>query len=275
MKRRTLIGLVLIFALLCGVVWQYKAIQDSKNETAKLRAELKDQESLRNKNQRLPQNQIDAAELERLRKQQSELLQLRGEAGRLRRQLAETAAKQKQLAREIPELPVEQESPVEIFQSKVRATVGVNQVLVLGGWSTKPGRRTLIFVTPRVGGTDSPSSISIDTTMVEMPENISTTLGLGNDILSGAKESAGGFVFNKDDFLRVVQTDDIEILSTPQVTTANGRQAEVSVQTSKKINKVDYQLGPSVNLVPTISSDGSSIDLSVIARLVQENQPKK
>jgi hypothetical protein len=62
------------------------------------------------------------------------------------------------------------------------------------------------------------------------------------------------------------QSPGADLLSAPSVVTLLGRQAQVAVQDSEMIAGKNQLLGPSVDFLPTLSADGKSVDLVVIAR---------
>ena len=112
------------------VAWQYRAVQRLQSENRQLTEFRIEIERLRDENQRLLLNQADAKELEKLRKDQSELLRLRDELSRLRRQLKESASTKAAPAKapapvSTPETPPPV-SPVNTYQATVRAILAPN-----------------------------------------------------------------------------------------------------------------------------------------------------
>src|SRR5882724_2720577 len=84
---------VILLGLLISVVWERLTIRNLRMENMDFRAGAAEMERLREENSRLTRLQIEPAELERLRNAQSELLRLRSEVTQLRQQV-----KDKQLA---------------------------------------------------------------------------------------------------------------------------------------------------------------------------------
>jgi hypothetical protein len=60
-------------------------------------------------------------------------------------------------------------------------------------------------------------------------------------------------------------TDGSEILSAPRVTTLLGRQAHVAVQENQMIAGRNQALGPSLDVMPTLSADGGAVDIDIKA----------
>src|SRR5437867_3464231 len=60
-------------------------------------------------------------------------------------------------------------------------------------------------------------------------------------------------------------TPGVNVLSAPKVSTLDGRQAQVKVGSLRTIGGETYELGPIVDIVPRVSPDGVSVDLTIIA----------
>jgi hypothetical protein len=52
-----------------------------------------------------------------------------------------------------------------------------------------------------------------------------------------------------------------------RISTANGRQAQIKASNNRTIGGVTFEIGPSVDVVPTVAADGSSLDMTVIAQI--------
>jgi hypothetical protein len=260
----TVLAAVLLF-------WQGKTIRDLLDENAALRDRA---------TARLPSGDAQTTaskpgqdELERLRNEHVELLRLRGEVGLLRRQSKEISVK---TAKAIPPPRSEESRPVfkvTTNLANVRATIAPGQTLVAGGWASSTQKRVLVFVSPEVS---DDGSVQIGSQFVEMPENLLAVLGL-DGMKAGSSESSAQQILSREQnaalMKTLVETEGVDVLSTPTVTTANGPQAQVQAVNLKSVGDQTYTLGPMVDLIPRVAADRSSIDLSIIARLHQEARP--
>jgi uncharacterized protein YdcH (DUF465 family) len=270
------LGTLVLLCAGAGWFWQSQQLQRMRAENARLAETAAEADSLREEVTRLRQQQVDPAELERLRQSQSELLRLRGEASRLRQQLkeAELARRNAALAKESPpaSAPAEEAvSPVVTYSATLRTKLASGQTLITGGWATAEGKRTLVLVEPVVGGPDAPGIVTIQTRFAEMPEDVFSKSGF-DWMKTGTKESSAQSILNADQAAHLVATlegsQGVDVLSAPKVQTLDGHRARVESTTVRTLGPGEtHALEPVVNFVPTISADGRSVDLTVIAQL--------
>jgi hypothetical protein len=266
-----------------GLFWQQLQLRRAREENALQRARAAELESLREEVSRLRQTQIDPAELERLRQVQSEILRLRGETSQLRRQLKEeqqarrnTPAKEAQTTK----APAEEFAlRVENFSATLRASLPSGHNLITGGWTTANGKRTLVMVEPIIGESDQKGQVTIQTRFVEMPEEVLAKFGL-NGLKVEGKESSGQFVLDPAQTAQLVaaleQTQGVDLLSLPNVTTLDDRQAQIKTVNLRTVAPGDTrEIGPVVDVVPHLSPDGRTVDLSVSARLQLLSPPAR
>ena len=126
-------------ALVVGLsVWQAQVSRRLKAERDALSARVVATDELRDENSLLKRSQIDPDELNRLRKNEAELLRLRGETAQLRQQLkalreSKPPAPAKESAAAV--LSVETpDGPVQTFTSTVNVLLAPGQSVVAGGW---------------------------------------------------------------------------------------------------------------------------------------------
>jgi hypothetical protein len=221
-------------------------------------------------------------ENERLKRDTAELLRLRGEAARLRQELAQATTK-RPASVPPPALPKEAEQPpepVQIFVANADATVPAGQTLAFGGWATPPGKRTLVFVQPGIVEASSPGrvgSILLECRFLEVPEEALANVVLDPNLAGLEKLKADGkassvhSLFSAEEAALILKTLEntagVDILSSPRVQTGDGTQAVVSVTEQKIIDGQEHALGPSLDVEPRIAANGSSVNLTVSARL--------
>ena len=274
-------GVFVLACLTAGLYWQHQQLRRLRADNVRLLADGAGQESLRQEISRLQQSHADPAELERLRQSQSELLRLRGEVSRLRQQL-----KQAELAGRIPpakgssaeaapaEVPP---SPVETYSASLRASLASKQTLVTGGWPTADGKRTVLLVEPVIGEAEMAGQVTIQTRFAEMPEDVLIKAGL-DWMKSDARESTAQSILDPEQAAHLLATLEnspgVNVMSAPKVSTLDGRQAQIKTVNLRTFGPGEtHELGPVVDVVPYLSADGRSVNLTVIAQLKLESTP--
>ena len=176
---------------------------------------------------------------------------------------------------------MKEEPGVKKFGAARHVSMGADETLIMGGWSPHAGQRMLVFITPTMidpAGNkvapplDTQSEIQIDAKFVEAPGDIFAKLGL--QTLFTEQNSSTEVVRCSDAEFRayinsIEQSDGADVLSAPRVTTLLGRQAGISVGDTTMIAGKNQTLGPSLNLLPTLSADGLSVDLTAIAEFTE------
>jgi RNA polymerase sigma factor (sigma-70 family) len=222
----------------------------------------------------------------------AELLRLRGEVARLRRQLAEIAGVQPTPA--APKPAADAPEPVQTFVANADARIPVGQTLAIGGWATAAGKRTIMLVTPTVVDeagrattvaalAGRPGQIVLEGQIFEMPDEVlDKTIanlnlpGVGK-LKTDEKATSSHSLLTSDEanllFKTLKETAEVELLSAPHVLTLDGRQAVLSVTENKMVAGREHALGPSLDVEPRIAADGSSVNLTVSARLCRASSP--
>ena len=276
MKRALLAAML---AVLCiSALVQYQAARKSRADAARLRDEVARLEALRAdaESARVAQYATDTNELERLRAEHSELVRLRGQVAQLRRDLQ--AAQQALAKARVPATaPANTNSPstepVQKFVANIQATVPPQQTLITGGWKLPTGKHTLFFIEPVLAGqnTDSAGQISVETRIVELSEEAMARFGFSG-LKSDATEISGHMLL-PDAQLRLVvrameQEQGLDILGAPKVSTLSGRPAQVKITNTQTTSAGEsFEMGPMLDLVPTVAADGKSIDMRVSAQM--------
>jgi RNA polymerase sigma factor (sigma-70 family) len=269
-----LITLVLAGAVTC-VLLQRRAIQRLRAENSRARTLT---ETRADESAPANQTQIDAAEFERLRGEHVELLRLRGEVSRLRRQLEDAYAKRPAAVPSAtpikqPQAPPE---PVQTFVANADASIAPSQTLVFGGWPTPPGKCTLVFIQPKVveaRSADRLGSVLLEGKFAEVPDELLLTLGLER-LKTDSRATSVQSLLSVDELRSLLktleETPGVSLLTTPKVQTLEGREAVMSVTEKKTIAGQEHTLGSSLHVEPRIAADGFSVNLTVSARLKKE-----
>jgi len=277
-KRKFGTAIILPLGLFLGVIfWQHQKLQDLRQEHLRLELRLSELQESNDQKERI-EEKPDPAKSEQIKKDQVELLRLRDEVGRLRRQarLAQSPdGKQKSPEPDETKADLEETpGPVDKFVSNARAVLAPQETLVTGGWKTPGGKRALVFVEPGIEGTPGqPAQVTIRSRVVEVPEEVMSRLGM-EGLISEGKQSSAQTVMSKSQidalFKTLEQSTGVDIRASHRITTLDGRQGQVSVFNQKSIQGQNYELGHSIDILPQISPDRNSIDLTVISRLQLE-----
>ena len=268
-----LAGFVLAgFALL--LFFQQRAFQDLARQNAILRTKAAEAELARAEAAPAALAPEDSSELQRLRASQPELLKLRGEVAQLRRQLQELQAASGgsiPVSPDTPTAPEQPASPIETYAARVHASVAWGQTLATGGWLLASGKRGVVLIQPELAGAaGQPGQLVLQTRIVEMPEEVFDQVGL-NGLKSDGKQSSAQTILNPEQAEGLVKalgrTVGVDLLSAPKISTLDGRPAQLKVADTRVISGKTYESGPVVDIVPQISPDGNSVDLSVLAQL--------
>lgn len=200
----------------------------------------------------------------------TELNALRAEVTWLRRELAETTNNVARVpvaaASEIEATELQSTGPVR-FTGTAQAVLTPGQTLIVGGWATEPGKRTLGLFTPDATASDD-GSILINSVYVSVPESLLAEPGWEH-FLTSAPDQAGNAVFEAGqagqflDGLKEVEGADV--LSAPRLTTLSGREAMIS--SGERDGSVF-----SVTVLPVLGSDGRSVEL-VVSNSLQPPRP--
>lgn len=275
-SMRTLItvGLVVVVVILTTVIVRQRgSIQTLRQENASLRQEVRAALNDTTASSAVS-SPADSDEQERLRKEHAELLRLRGEVGSLRRQLNAIAAKRAAVANRSSTPDVLAQSPAVVTNTaNLRASLAPGEACVTGGWPGSGQKRVLAFIAPDLG---ADGSIEITTRLAEVPESVLNSLGLAN-LKSEPGESATRHILSAEQHSRLMnllqESDGVDVLSAPRVTTADGRQAQVQVVNLVSVGGQVYPLGPVIDLVPHLSPDRRTIDLIVSAQFLRQTNP--
>jgi len=267
--------------LLCGLgsweIVQHQALSRLEGENAILRERADKAALLEQQNAQLQAAQMDPSELARLAKEHADLLRLRSEVTRLRQQAPATAHASVATTKETTP---EQESPVTSFVASVQATVGDGGTLVTGEWTTKPGKRALVFVAPQIQPAGpSRGQVLVKTYIAEASDDIWASLGLAG-IKSEGRETTGQQTFGAEDAATILkalqETAGVEVLGAPRVQSADGVPASVFIGQNLVPPGAteEVPIGHQIEITPRLSADNRTVDLTLQAKYSVLNQPK-
>jgi hypothetical protein len=238
-------------------------------ENRKLRRDLADlriaDEEMRARPAKAARPQIAPEELARLKAAEAEMLRLRSEIGRLRRELAQGGpVQQQQRLAGGPATSATAEVPNGAFQASFNARIPEGQTLAFGDWTTETGNRAVALIHPTVlpGGTNA-SQVLVRTTLLEVPQEVWNEIGL-TDIKSDPQLGSRSSLVSRDQAENLVagltNRPGCFIASRPTIQTTDGEQANLFVGETTPSGQ---QVGQSLSVLPQLGDDGKTVDLSV------------
>ena len=188
-----------------------------------------------------------------------EVERLRGEAERLRRQLAAPPRAAATVPPEPPPVPAAPAGTVNLNLS-----VPAGATALAGGWLTPQGKRVLLLLTPEFGTSrQGAGQILLRTSGFEVPETRLAGLGLaefrtpagaGDQSRTLLGEEAGALL------AKLGAVDGVDLLTAPQIMTTSGQAAEISVGAAG-------ENGLQLHYLPTLAPDQSGVQVVFQGRL--------
>jgi RNA polymerase sigma factor (sigma-70 family) len=261
-----IIGAAVVAGLVTPLVIQYQSLNKLREENRILREQSQEFAQFQAEKERLS-NQVAQTRLSN--DQLRELMRLRGEVGQLRTQVSKSAAGRgpgftNQNPAAAAEKPPE-EDLTKPYSAVVTARMGDGQTLVTGGWSTAPGKRTLVLMTPAIQTTDGAAGqVIFRGVFLETSDEVLARLGMGH-LKSDDRESVLQNVLNELDGESFKKTllaaDGVTVSSRPTVMTADGQQASFIVG--------DTATSFAIDVVPRLTTDRKALDLELTARITR------
>jgi RNA polymerase sigma factor (sigma-70 family) len=245
-------------------------------------------ERLQAENQRLTRALSTAQQDQKLSAAQlSELLRLRSEAGRLRAELRDrqndpkkTGAAQNQgsVTEEEPGLKAGDEQ--QAFQATATVQMRPGQTVVMEGWPTAPGLRTLVLVTPSLDpGQPNAGTLLLQSRVIEAPEQLLKGLGvsLQEDGQAGSNSCSVLEQASAEALVKALEAQEgVKTLSAPRVVTLSGKQAQVTMMAAEtsQFGQTKGFLN-SIDLTPHWDPVQSSLNLVVNASRREQMAAKR
>lgn len=184
-----------------------------------------------------------------------ELAKLRAEVARLRALAAAASKSKKATEASLDDASEKPREPKAVYPYRSRVPSG--HTVLVGGWSTQPGRRTWATLQPTTvdAGQGGQTQVQVRALIFEASDAAFEELGLA-DLVDGNPSSQGKELAVEDASeleASLKKTDGVDVLAAPRVSTLSGRGAQISIQAGGH--------GIAVDVLPSASSDGRSIDL--------------
>jgi len=183
-----------------------------------------------------------------------ELAKLRAEVARLRA-LAASAKSRK--GADSTRADISEQASETTTAYPYRSRVPNGHTVLVGGWSTQPGRRAWATLQPTTveTGQGGPTQVHVRALIFEADDTAFEELGLA-DLLEGdpsaqVKDLSMEIASELEASLK--KTDGVDVLAAPRISTLSGRGAQISIQAGGH--------GIQVDVLPSASADGKSIDL--------------
>jgi hypothetical protein len=271
--KKIVLTIVVAAAVLVPLSLLLKSQRELEAERQALLAATAELAALRETNAALARLQVDAEALARLKADQAELLRLRGQSTQMRGELKRLSALETQRAAAGTNAPATTAAPEPDanapFTASFTQRVPLGQTMVTGGWSTGPGKRTLLLVTPTVtqaGG--QAAQVMLHGVLVEMPEDAGAQVGMTAGT-AGRDSSLKGLLTDEQRQVAMKGLEaraGVEIVSRPTILTTDGMAARIEIGSTQ----ADGQPAPgqhSIELTPRLTPDGASVDLTLGVKL--------
>lgn len=281
MKSRA--ALLIALALLAILAaWHWREMRRLNAENAALRAQAAAAQLVTATRETAAADR-DQEELRRLRAEHLELLKLRGEVGALRQQIRNTASTRPAAgaaatAATEPGASESAASAVTRHVSNFNISLGPDQVLLTGGWSTSSTGRTFVVMAPkRITDEQGNASIQTEGRIFSVPESALARLGL-ESYRANSPQGGGQWVLTGQAcgnlMVALEHEPGADLLAAPKILTANGRQAQIKVGQQQPLpNGELVEIGPVLDITPTLKPDGSGIELIGTASFSQLGKP--
>jgi hypothetical protein len=279
-RYKTAALLIVVLAGVSTAVFQHSTAERLRAENRDLRERVDQLAQLQQENERLS-NLVTHSDRSAFSKEQaSELLRLRGEVGQLRASLkAATAANQSAGANQNL-TPVKSETTddsTEPFTADLSARIGDGQTLITGGWSSAPGMRSYILMTPKILSPEGePSQVAVGAHTVTMPEGMLAQYGIDQLKADGRASSVQKTLTSEESqklLKMLAEPPDGLTVTRAMITTKAGMQSEISVQRDATDAAEPGAVMYSIGLTPNLTSDQKGIDMSIKARLARTKGP--
>jgi len=205
--------------------------------------------------------------------QLNELVKLRGEVARLEKENedATLAANEARDATGKALLDLANVPPVKTFVQTTRANIAWNEVLVSGGWKTPDNKRALIFTTVAPG--QDAKQLTIKSRVLEFTDEAGEKLGVSqfqvdDQPQAGLKSNKISIELYETIKQESQNSGGVVTIAAPEVVLISGMSAQIQETQVRSLPSGEkYFTGPVVDFIPTISEDGQSVNLVMVARV--------
>ncbi len=211
-------------------------------------------------------------------KPSDELLKARGEANRWRREATDALADAGRIRSKYLQMISNAPPPIKTFTAQVMETATWNEGLVTGGWKMQSGKRTYVFTTfdpvseagNLIAGSET-AQIVVQAKIVLCSDSASEALGLAGFNADGELSMASHKI-SRNEMAAILKnaaaSASAQLLFAPTAVTISGRQVQMSSADVKQTpGGEQYSVGPTIDLMPTISPGGKSLQISMVTKL--------
>jgi hypothetical protein len=285
---------ILTVAALAGVataVLQHRAAQTLRAENSALLEQNKNLAQLQADNERLSNLLSQARANARGRDQNAELLRLRGQVGLLRDKLQKSLAAGHATPVNPNAAPSQNDAAddaAQPFTAALTARLENRQTLLVGGWSTTPGMRTFVLMTPNIAPAEGSSTqtatdgstfqmpnakVSFNTCTINVPDTMLSQYGF-DQFRADGHDSSVQSVFaasDADALLNALKAPPAGVfVSHGQITTADGIASTMSVSADGNSPSDGQPASPdySIGLTPNLTDNQTAMNLKVNVKVV-------
>ena len=211
--------------------------------------------------------------------QLNELLKLRSEVMRLKKETEDaTLAAQNARANEGQALlTLANMPPVKTYVQTTRTDISWDEAIVAGGWKTPSGKRALIFTTVKPG--QDGNQLTINSKVLEFTDEAAEKLGVSQfqvDDRPQSKLKSNKITIEQYEAISNASQNSpgVEMMAAPSVSLISGRGAQVqNTETRRLPSGEEYSIGPVIDFIPTISENGQSVQMVMVAQVNFPTRP--
>ncbi len=259
MKAAKVAAAALVVAGGVLLVRQHQENARLRDDLAQFRSLQAEIDTLQEEKNRLAARVPGIDEVNAARRSLDELQKLRSQVSSMQKtietqakDMAASAAREKE-----PDWNEIASKTIHHFAASAEGSIQSGNTMVLGGWETSPGKTTVALITPKdiANGTQ----IEIESRFIDVPTEALKEMNLdwarsGTNQVDALAELGGELA--KAVLERFTQMKGVDVLSSPKVITANGREARVAVTDVTSVGPLTFELGPKFNVIPTMQPDG-------------------
>ncbi|HYV27233.1 MAG TPA: sigma-70 family RNA polymerase sigma factor [Candidatus Eisenbacteria bacterium] len=125
-------------------------------------------------------------------------------------------------------------------------------------------------IPPEIAQTNSvPVQLVISAKFIEAPAAVLARAGLQAFKVQAGYQATITGILTEEQVSEIARTllekSGVDILAAPRVVTQDGRQTQINVTEARTIGGEQYWLGPMLDVIPAVSADHSTVDLTVVA----------
>jgi RNA polymerase sigma factor (sigma-70 family) len=273
-QLKTVLLAAVAVAGITTAILQHQAAEKIRAQNRQLLEQNQGLAQAQEENQRLSNLLAQANSAALSKDQTSELLRLRGQVGQLRAGLrdARAAFPSNSLVQNPAPAKTDMAAPAsQPFTATFTARIPTGQTLLTGGWSTAPGKRSFVLMTPVVNSfAGGNPQVTVTTSTIEMPEAMLSQFDIAQ-LKAEGRDSSVQTLLNPTGAGTLLKTlndpPDGVLVTHAKITTADGMASQMTVIPDPPANGDPPMPAFSISLTPNVTLDHAGVDMAINAEL--------